>query len=175
MVLIAEEAMSAGSKPPAAVGVRISTGERHGFGAAAPLSPKTSSQRGTVGGSAFMPKLVELVCRTAFPMLLLNCSSGAIRAFAGLLVCCYVCLHGETWLSRILLKTCWTLISCSHPLRVFLLLSKVLSKFCPPLQTLFDVSPPVWFHLAAHTKYAFWGMGLLPSRIALLFFRSILG
>ena len=30
-------AVSAGSKPPAAVGVRISTGEKHGFGAAAPF------------------------------------------------------------------------------------------------------------------------------------------
>ena len=51
----------AGSKPPAAVSVRVSKGERYRFGAAAPLSAKTSSQRGRAGGSAFMPKLVELV------------------------------------------------------------------------------------------------------------------
>ena len=36
MVLVAVEAVPAGSKTPAAVGVRISKGERHDFGAAAP-------------------------------------------------------------------------------------------------------------------------------------------
>ena len=43
MVLITVEAVPAGSKPPAAVGVRISTGERRGFGVAAPLSTRASS------------------------------------------------------------------------------------------------------------------------------------
>ena len=61
VVLVALEAVSAGSKPPVAVRVRISAGKRHGFGAAAPLSTKTSSQRGRAGSPAFMPKLVELV------------------------------------------------------------------------------------------------------------------
>ena len=43
--------MPAGSKPPAAVRVRISTGERYGFGAAAPLSTRTSSlELGRAGG-----------------------------------------------------------------------------------------------------------------------------
>ena len=51
MFLVALEAVLAGSKPPAAVSVLISTGERHGFGAAAPLSTMTSSLRGRVGGS----------------------------------------------------------------------------------------------------------------------------
>ena len=61
MVFIVEEAMPAGSKPPAAIGVRISTGERHDFGAAASMSTKRSSLREREGGSAFIPKLVELV------------------------------------------------------------------------------------------------------------------
>ena len=61
MILVAVEAVPAGSKPLAVVGVRIATDERNCFGAAAPLSTKTSSQRGSPGGSAFMPKLVELV------------------------------------------------------------------------------------------------------------------
>ena len=43
MVLDAVKAMPAGSKPPAAVGVRISKGERHKFGAAAPLSTRALS------------------------------------------------------------------------------------------------------------------------------------
>ena len=38
MILVAVEAVSVRSKPPAAVRVRISAGERHRFGAAAPLS-----------------------------------------------------------------------------------------------------------------------------------------
>ena len=61
MILVAVEALPAKSKSPAAVSVCISTGERHGFGAAAPLSTKTSFRRGRAGVSAFMPKLVKLV------------------------------------------------------------------------------------------------------------------
>ena len=61
MAIIAVEAVPAGSKPPAAVGVRISTGERGRFGAAAPLSTKTSSLRVRAIGLDFMPKLVKLV------------------------------------------------------------------------------------------------------------------
>ena len=37
------EAVSGGSKPPAAVGVRISMGERHDFVASVPLSTRASS------------------------------------------------------------------------------------------------------------------------------------
>ena len=59
VVLVAVEAMAAGSKPPATVGERISKGERHDFGAAAPFSTKMSSLQGREGGSAFTPKLVE--------------------------------------------------------------------------------------------------------------------
>ena len=36
MILVAVETVPAGSKPPAAVSMRIYTGERHGFGTAAP-------------------------------------------------------------------------------------------------------------------------------------------
>ena len=55
------KAVLAGSKPPAAGGVRISTGESHGFGASAPLSARASSVQGKAGGSAIMPKLIELI------------------------------------------------------------------------------------------------------------------
>ena len=61
MVLVAVEVVPAWSKPPAAVGVRISKGEIRDFGAAAPFSTKTSSLQGIAGGSAFTPKLVELL------------------------------------------------------------------------------------------------------------------
>ena len=50
-----------GSKPPAAVGVRIFQGERHDFDAAAPFSTKTPSLQERAEGSAFTPKLVEQV------------------------------------------------------------------------------------------------------------------
>ena len=49
------------TKSPAAVGERISKDGRHDLGAASPLSTTTSSLQGRAGGSAIMPKLVELV------------------------------------------------------------------------------------------------------------------
>ena len=61
MVIVAVEGLLAGSKPPAAVGVRIFKGEINDFGAAAPLSTKTLSLQGRTGDSASTPKLVELV------------------------------------------------------------------------------------------------------------------
>ena len=48
------------SKPPAAVVVRISKGERHDLGAAAPFSTRTSSLQGRAVGLVFTPKLVEV-------------------------------------------------------------------------------------------------------------------
>ena len=50
-----------GSKPTAAVGERISNDGRHDLGSAARFSTTTSSLQGRAGGSAFRPKLVELV------------------------------------------------------------------------------------------------------------------
>ena len=99
-----------GSKPPAAVAVRISKGERHDLGAAAPFSITTSSLQGRVGGSAFTPKLVELVFgpeSTRLAEKLSPCNAyyfgGALRALASLGVCGPVCLHNETWLPSVLL------------------------------------------------------------------------
>ena len=93
MVIIAVEAVPAGCKPPAAVRVRISTGERQGFGAAAPLSTKTSSLRGRAGDSSFMPKLVEHIwsrsigSQRRYPQYACSIySSGAFRALASFLV-----------------------------------------------------------------------------------------
>ena len=63
MVLVAVEAVPAGSKPPAAVGVRISKGEKHYFGTAAPLPTRASSlEQGRAGGRVkSSPKLAEPV------------------------------------------------------------------------------------------------------------------
>ena len=61
MISVAVEVLQVGTKPPAAVGKRILKDGRHDLGAASPLSTKTSSLQGRTGGSAIMPKLVELV------------------------------------------------------------------------------------------------------------------
>ena len=61
MVSEAVEASPVGTKPPAAVDERISMDGRHDWDAAGSLSTATSSLQGRAGGSAFTPKLVELV------------------------------------------------------------------------------------------------------------------
>ena len=61
MVSVALEASPVGTKPPAAVDGRISKNGRHDSDAAAPHSTTASSLQGRAGGSAFTPKLVELV------------------------------------------------------------------------------------------------------------------
>ena len=62
LVLIEVEAVPVGSKPLVAVGMRIYTGERCGFGASAPLLTRTSPIDFTgAGGSAITQKLVKLV------------------------------------------------------------------------------------------------------------------
>ena len=57
----AVEVSPVGTKPPAAVDERISKSGRHDLGDVAPSSTKTFSLQGRLGGSAFTPKLVELV------------------------------------------------------------------------------------------------------------------
>ena len=59
MVLAAVEVSLVGSKPPAAVVVRIFKGERHDLGAAAPFLTTMSSLQGRAGVSFFTAKLVE--------------------------------------------------------------------------------------------------------------------
>ena len=61
MVSEAVEPSPVGTKPPAAVDERISMDGRHDSDAAGSLSTATSSLQGRAGGSAFTPKLVELV------------------------------------------------------------------------------------------------------------------
>ena len=61
MVSEALEASPVGTKPPAAVDGRISMDGRHDSDAAGPLATTTSSLQGRAGGSAFTPKLGELV------------------------------------------------------------------------------------------------------------------
>ena len=55
------EASPVGTKPPTAVDERISMDGKHDSDAAEPHSTTLSSLQGETGGSAFTPKLVELV------------------------------------------------------------------------------------------------------------------
>ena len=86
MVLIAVDAWPVGSEPPAAGGVRISTGERYNFVASALLSIRASSQQGRAAGSFVMPKLVELVglASTLFAEELSSCFA---RPYAASSIC----------------------------------------------------------------------------------------
>ena len=63
MVLSAIDAEPVFSRPPASVGVRISTGERRGFGPSVPSSTRASlhyaRSEGSVNSSS--PKLVQLI------------------------------------------------------------------------------------------------------------------
>ena len=63
MVLIALETVPAESKPPAAVPVRISAGERHGFVGAASLSTRVSSLEQLRAGdlAESLPNLVRRI------------------------------------------------------------------------------------------------------------------
>ena len=61
MALVAVEAMPAGSKPLATVGVRISKRDRHYSGAAVPFSTETSSLQERARCSAFTLNVVEVV------------------------------------------------------------------------------------------------------------------
>ena len=61
VVLVAVDVVTAESKTPAAVDVRISKGKRHHFGAAAPLPIRASclGQERAEGSVESSPKLVE--------------------------------------------------------------------------------------------------------------------
>ena len=63
MVFVVVVVLPVGSKPPAAVVVRISRGERHALGATEPLSTRASSlEQGSAGGPVqSSPKLVEQI------------------------------------------------------------------------------------------------------------------
>ena len=142
------------SKPPAAVVVRISKGERHDLDAAAPFSTTTSSLQGGVGGSAFTPKLIELVF-----------GPGSTR-LAEKLSPCIACtalaapsVRSRVFLSTFPLPPCQD-VAAERPALGFLQADHSFSnsrsflafvrsacrKFGPSLQTLFDGGPPV-FHV----------------------------
>ena len=60
MVSVAVDVSPGGSKPPGAIGKRISKDGRHDLGAAERFLTTASSLQGRAGRSAFMPKLFEI-------------------------------------------------------------------------------------------------------------------
>ena len=111
MVLVALKVSPVGSKPWAAVVVRISKSKKHDLGAVAPFSTTKSSLLGRAGGSTFLQKVVELFgaswivfAEKLSPCIACTyCFSGALRVLVSLLVRLYVCLRRETWLPSVLL------------------------------------------------------------------------
>ena len=157
MALVAVGAVPAGSKPPAAVSVRISTVERHGFGAVAPLSTRASSlqqgrARDSMESSPKLARHIGLVSTWAeelSPLITRSAVASSERL--------QVLMSGFTSASMAR-RGCRA--SCSRPAERCLALSspwgfmalvhKRCRKICPALQTLFDVFPPGWFHLTTH-------------------------
>ena len=79
-----------GSKPPAAIVVRISKGERHDLGAKEPFSATKSESRKLsfhAETGRGLQSALDPLCRKAIPKHRLYCCSGALRALASLGVC----------------------------------------------------------------------------------------
>ena len=159
-----------GSKPPVAVGVRILKSERHDFGAAAPLSTKTSSLRGRVGGSAFTPKVVELFGpdRTLFAEQLSPCFASTAAAAPSVRSRVFLSAGTSASMAR---RDCRA--SCSRLAKrcSILLKSSLNSLKALPIDS--DNTRRKFSYVII--TYASWGVGSLTAGTALLFFGSILG
>ena len=175
MILVVVEALPVGSKPPAAVSVRISTVERPRLWRRSAYVDQNVIPARESGRFSFHAETgqtyragLDPFCRTAIPMLRLNCSSGAPRALASLFLCWHVCLHGKTWLPSNLLEVCWSwsvaFISTSSSI-IFSCLPNISSK------SRYKSASMGW--LDPNSSY--WGTGPLPSGTALLHFRGMLG
>ena len=160
-----------GSKPPAAVVVRISKDGRDDLGGIAALDddviPSRESRRfghhaeiGRVGHRAG----INPASRKAIPMHRLYCCSDALRALANLCVCGPVCLHGKTWLPSVMLRACQTLIYTSP------LSKKLIHVRVPLFESLFRHSIYILHRGLARPKFFLPGDGAiaLGDSLALL-------
>ena len=159
-----------GTKPPAAVDGRISMDGTHDLNAAAPHSTTLSSLQGRARGSAFMPRLVELVVgpgsarRAEKRSPRIACTAVAapsVRSRVFVLACPSAsmarrgCRASSFWLNICYSKR---LIS-SLSLLKWLLISRFISASVGWTNPIFSS----------------WRTGLLPSETASLSFRSISG
>ena len=173
-----------GTKPPVAVDERISKDGRHDSDAATPLSTTTSSLQGRAGGSAFTPKLVELVFgpgstrRAEKPSLRIACTAVAPPSVR-LRVFVFAC-PSASMARRGCRAPCSRRVTCSS---IFLISSEISSRF------LFDRSKrlSIQSNLSSQSRYisasvgspdpnsSCWGMGKLPSGTASQSFLGMLG
>ena len=152
MILVAVEAVPASSKPPAVGGVRTFIGERHSFGASAPLPNRASFLQGGAGGSVeSSPKLIRYIgsCLAGAEELLSPCFA---RSAAALSVSLRVLVSGLTSASMAkhgCRASCSTLIFRSQHVQF-------LRGACSVLRKVFDVPPPPCVH-PSQMYFGEWG------------------
>ena len=157
-----------GSKPPATVGICIFMGVR-----GTTLAPQRrsrprhipASESGRFGFHAEIGRAdrtgLDPFCKTAIPMLGLNCSGGALRALASLLA--RLPPWQDVTAERFALGSLNADTSFSNP--------PYIPQKASPIDS--DYTRRNFSHVTI--TYASWGVGPLPSGTALLSFRSILG
>ena len=173
MVIVAVEALPVGSKPPAAVSVRISTGEKHVFGAPAPLSTRVSSleQGRVVGPMKSSPKLVICIwsgltwfAKELFKLIVRSAATSSIRLRV------LVSDGTSAFMAR---RGCRD--SCSRPAKrwLFALIFSVISS---NFLSIFSKSPSIIRYRSANVGWSgptsSWRTGPLPPGMALLQFRG---
>ena len=166
-----------GAKPPAAADERISKDVRHDSDAAAPHSTTTSSLQGRAGGSAFTPKLVELVFGPG----------STRRAEKQSPRIAYTAVAAPSVHSRVLVFACpsssMARRGCRAPcsrritfLSIFFISSEISSSFLSHRSKATSITQ----YTSPHVSWpdpgpSFWGTGPLPSGTASLTFRSMIG
>ena len=184
MVIVAVEALPVGGKPPAAVSVCISTGERHGFGAAVPLFTRALYlEQGKAGGPVkSSPKLIRHIwsgstwfAEELSPLIARSAATPPIQLRV------LVCDGTSASMAR---RGCRAF--CSRPARrcfvalISSISSSNLSKWLfisfsclsnPSSKSRYTSANVGWLG----PNSSCWGTGPLPSETALLQFRGILG
>ena len=177
-----------GTKPPAAVDECISKDGRHDLGAVSPLSTTTPSLQWRVGGSAFTPKLVELVFgpgstrraekpspRIAYTAVAAPSARLRVLVFAGPSAskarrgCRAPCSSLVTCWSILLISSGISSIFLSHRSKQLCCLSERLSMASHSIR--YTSSSVDW----PDPNSSCWGRGPLPSGTASLSFRGVLG
>ena len=168
MIFAAVEVSLAGSKPPAAVGERISKCERHDLGPAVPLSTKASSLEQGNRSDAVTTKAgrihrvgINPVGRKPIPCISWTAvAAPSVRSRVLVSACLSFCMPRRGYRA-----------SCSKLVKSWSILLNS-SLIC------FKASSHVFFttlHSSSHVTVlpSAWGIGPLPSRTASIFFRGM--
>ena len=185
------EASPVGTKPPATIDERISMDGRHDSDAAGPLSTTTSSLQGRAGGSAFTPKLVELVVgpgstrRVQKQFLRIACTAVAVPYVRSRV---FVVSAGPSasMTRRDCRASCSRRVTCWSIFLISLEISRTPCSIDRPSYRNNSILFSCLSNLSSQSRYisphvswpdpssSFWGTGPLPSGSALLAFRSTL-